>query len=183
MSTATSLITATEFQRMPDPGHPQELVRGVIVDMPPPRLRHGQVCGNVYHQVRLFADQLGLGHVVPNDSGVLTERDPDTVRGMDVAFIGYEKIPPGPLPANYLDVAPDAVFEVRSPSDRWSQIHKKIAEYLLMGVPAVYVLDPDTERVHCYYPDRPEQLLAADAEFVGSGVLQGLRLPVSKFFE
>jgi Uma2 family endonuclease len=183
MSLATSLITAAEFARMPDPGHPQELVRGVIVNMPPPKLRHGQVCGNVYLLLRLFADQHQRGHVVPNDTGVVTEQDPDTVRGMDVALIGYSKIPRGPLPKNYLEFAPDAVFEVRSPSDRWKDLHRKVAEYLNLGVPCVYVLDPDQCRIYCFYPDQPEEILGAADEFVGIGPLAGFCVPVAKFFE
>lgn len=37
------LISAEEFARMPNPldGSRQELVRGVIVTMPPPGFRHG----------------------------------------------------------------------------------------------------------------------------------------------
>jgi Uma2 family endonuclease len=184
MSIASSLLTAAEFGRLPDPGHPQELVRGVVVNRPPPKLRHGQVCGNVYHYLRIFVDQNRLGHVVPNDTGVITEQEPDTVRGMDVAFISYNKIPSGPLPKDYLKTAPDAVFEVRSPSDRWKYIHQKVAEYLDLGVPAVYVLDPDSERVHCYSLDQPDEILTRGEELVvGDGPLAGFRVPVAKLFE
>lgn len=183
MSIATSLTSASQFAVLPDPGHPQELVRGVIVDMPPPRLRHGQVCGNVYFQLRLFVEQRRLGHVITNDSGIVTEHDPDTVRGMDVAFISYAKIPAGPLPKNYLEIAPDAVFEVRSPSDRRSEILRKVSEYVGLGVPAVYVLDPDTERVHCYFPDQPDAILEAADELIGAGALAGFRVSVAKLFE
>ena len=65
---------------------------------------------------RQFCDEHNLGHVVSNDSGVVTERDPDTVRGADVAFYSYGRVPPGPFPRGYLAVAPELVFEVRSPT-------------------------------------------------------------------
>ena len=45
MATAERPMTAAEFGRRPDPGHPEELVRGRIVAMPPPDRRHGKVCG------------------------------------------------------------------------------------------------------------------------------------------
>jgi Uma2 family endonuclease len=183
MSVASSLITASEFARMPDPGHPQELVRGVVIDMPPPKPRHNQICGNVFFQLRLYADKNQLGHVLPNDTGVITEHDPDSVRGPDVMFISYAKVPSGPLPPTYFTVAPDAVFEVRSAGDRWSELHRKVAEYLLLGVPAVYVLDPETSRVHCFYPDDAQQILEASDEFVGVGPLSGFRVPVARFFD
>lgn len=182
MATVTRLMTAAEFGNLPDPGHPQELVRGVIVNMPPPKSRHGQVCGRVTYLLMTYAEQHQLGHVLSNDSGVITEQNPDTVRGADVCFYGYKKVPPGPLPSVYLDVPPDTVFEVLSPSDRWPDVHQKIAEYLHLGVSAVYVLDPKTSQVHAYFSDSPGQVLTVDDEFVGVGPLTGLRIPVERFF-
>ena len=62
--------------------------------MPPPTPRHGQICGKA-DRLRDFADEHDLGHVLCNDSGVITERDPDTVRGADVSFYSYAKVPRG----------------------------------------------------------------------------------------
>lgn len=181
MSIATTLLTAAEFADMPDPGHPQDLVRGVIVDMSPPKFRHGKVCVRIAHLLIEYVDAHDLGHVLGNDSGVITENNPDTVRGADVCFVSFSKVPRGTEP-DYLAVPPDAVFEVLSPSDRWSEVHRKVAEYLLMGVPAVYVLDPDLERVQCYYPNSPEEILDSKSELRGIGVLAGFSVAVAKFF-
>ena len=182
MSIATSLLSAAEFGNLPDPGHPQELVRGAIVDVPPPKLRHGEVCANIIYELKHFCRGKELGRVFGNDFGIITERNPDTVRGADVGFISFAKIPPGPLP-NYLEIPPVALFEVLSPSNRPGEVHRKVGEYLDMGVPAVYVVDPDTSRVHCHYPDRPETTLAATDIFVGIGVLAEFRVAVGRFFE
>jgi len=49
MSTAsvnTPLLTTEQFAERPDPGHPEELVRGRIVPTPMPKPRHGEICGN-----------------------------------------------------------------------------------------------------------------------------------------
>jgi hypothetical protein len=44
MATASQVLyTAEEFARRPDPGYPEELVRGKIVSMPVPKPRDGQV--------------------------------------------------------------------------------------------------------------------------------------------
>jgi len=67
-----------------------------------------------------FVEEHDLGHATSNDSWVLVGRNPDTVRGGDVAHYSYGRVPQGPLPAGYLDVVPELVFEVRSPTDRWS---------------------------------------------------------------
>src|SRR6478609_7246048 len=101
MATAETLLTAEEFGRRPDPGYPEELVQGRIIAMPPPDRRHGQVCGQAYYLLRQHVDERDLGHVLSNDSGIITERDPDTVRGADVAYHSYARLPKGPLPAGY----------------------------------------------------------------------------------
>ena len=66
--------------RRPDPGHPEELVQGRIITMPPPQPRHGQVCVKVIRILDRYVEEHDLGQVLSNDSGVITERDPDTVR-------------------------------------------------------------------------------------------------------
>src|SRR5207244_1669587 len=134
MSIVQTLLTAEEFARLPDRGRPTELVRGRIVEMNVPFPRHGQVCGQTAYLLKDYLRTDDRGQVVTNDSGVITERDPDTVRGGDVCFYSYTRVPKGPLPQGYLSVVPDAVFEVRSPDDRWSKITAKVAEYLNAGV-------------------------------------------------
>ena len=39
---------------------------------------------------------------------------------------------------------PVAVFEILSPDDRYTRLMVKLREYARMGVPAIYVVDPDT---------------------------------------
>jgi Uma2 family endonuclease len=117
------LLTAEEFGSRPDPGYPEELVRGRIEAMSPlPQARHGQVCNKVGRILGNHADQHDLGHVLSNDSDVITGRGPDTVRGADIAFYSYNKLPKVPLPATYPDVSPDLIIEVLSPDDRWSRV-------------------------------------------------------------
>ncbi len=70
MATAEMLMTAEEFGRRPDPGHPEELVRGRIVAMPPPDRRHGKVCARTTGILDHFVVEHDLGHVMSNDSGV-----------------------------------------------------------------------------------------------------------------
>jgi Uma2 family endonuclease len=52
-----------------------------------------------------------------------------------------------------------------------------------MGVTAVYVVDPETRRVHCYYPDLSPEILSDSDVLVGVGILAEFRVSVAKFFE
>lgn len=167
MATAERLITAEEFSRLPDDGRRYELVRGVLVEMNMPKPRHGQVCGRVQAYVFNFCNDR-LGHVLSNDSGILTERDPDTVRGADVCFYPYSKLPPGPLGTDYLPFPPDVVFEVLSPDDRPVKVMRKTREYLAAGVLAVVIIDPD---------DRAIEIHRANGQVEIVGMNDALKLP------
>ena len=134
MATITSLLTAEEYARLPDPGHPTELIQGQVISRPPPMPRHGELCAQIVYLLRRFLEDHPLGRVLSNDSGVVTERNPDTVRGADIAYYSFQRVPKGPLPDGLLSVAPELVFEVLSPEDRWREVHVKVAEYLHTGV-------------------------------------------------
>ena len=184
MSIATTLITAEEYAKMPDTGRPTELVRGRIVEMNVPIPKHGYVCLNAGAILRDFVRRSDLGRAFSNDSGVITERDPDTVRGPDVWYVSYQKLPKGPLPDKYLDVVPDLAIEVLSPDDRWSRVFKKVSEYLCLGVPVVCVLDPDSQTAELFYPDAPgRHTLSADDELTFPEVLPGFSVRVGELFK
>ncbi len=178
-----ALLTAEEFLRLPDDGVPKELVRGKVVPVNVPFPRHGQVCGKVMRVLGRFLDGHDLGHLVSNDSGVVTEHNPDTVRGADVAFYSYSRLPRGPLPERYVDVVPELVFEVRSPTDRWREVLAKVIEYLDAGVTTVCVLDPARQTVHAYNNDLPDRIFRAEEELALPEVLGDFRAPVRLFFE
>jgi Uma2 family endonuclease len=154
MATVDQLMTAEEFAKLPDDGRRYELVRGVLVEMNMPKPRHGQVCGRVQAYVFMFCDGR-LGHVLSNDSGVITERNPDTVRGADICYYPYAKVAPGPLGNDYLDVPPDVVFEVLSPDDRPMRVMRKTREYLDAGVLAVVVIDPRDQEIEIHRSNQP----------------------------
>jgi Uma2 family endonuclease len=187
MSTASvttpGLLTAEEFARRPDPGRPEELVRGRVVPMPMPKPRHGEICGK---SVRIFGnwvDDHDLGRVLSNDAGVITERGPDTVRGADVSFYSFARVPKGPLPDRYLDTPPELIVEVLSPNDRWPKVLAKVAEYLDAGTVVVLVLDDQRRMAHEYRADGTTRLYGADDDLTLPDLLGEFRVRVGLFFE
>jgi Uma2 family endonuclease len=143
------LLTAEEFGRMPDDGTCQELVRGRIVCSPFPFPYEGYVCAQIIGSMGQFVEQGSLGAVLGN-IGIITERDPDTVRAGDVCFFRKHRLP-AELPRDrYLDIVPDLVVEVRSPSDRWRKVLAKVSEYLTAGVSVVIVADIKSDSVLVY---------------------------------
>jgi Uma2 family endonuclease len=181
---AQKLITADEFIKLPDPadGSKQELVQGEIVTMPPTGNRHGEVQLAIGSILRRFVKEHGLGRVTV-ESGVRTERDPDTVRGPDVAFWSSERVPLTEKPVGYPEVAADLCVEVVSPHDRISELRRKAGEYLTNGVRMVWIADPQDQSVTIYRMPGEGQLLSDNAEITGEDVLPGFRCRIGEFFE
>jgi Uma2 family endonuclease len=183
MTRTATLLTAEEYARLPDIGQPTELVRGRVVAGNWPTPRHGQICSKVGRLVGNHAAEHHLGHVVSNDSGIQTGCDPDTVRGADVAFYSFARVPPGPMPQGYLAVVPELVFEVRSPTDLWKKVHVKVGEYLDAGVTVVCVLDEQTHTAHVYHAEEFPRILTDSEELTFPGILGDFRVAVERFFE
>jgi Uma2 family endonuclease len=177
------LMTAEEFGKRPDPGYPEELVRGRVIAMTVPDRRHGYVCLNVGRILGEFVAKRGVGRVMSNDSAIITERNPDSVRGADVAYYSFERLPKGPLAPGYGPEVPELVVEVRSPSDRWRDIHEKVTEYLNAGVTLVIVLDPGPNTAHLFGADDAPRMLGAEDELILPGILEEFRVRVGDFFE
>ena len=177
------LLSAVEYLKLPDRGIPTELVRGRVLEMNVPAPRHGEICANITTLINPYVRGQGMGRIVSNDGGILTERDPDTVRGGDVAYYSYNRVPQGPLPAGYLDVVPELVFEVRSSTDRWPRLLAKAAEYLDAAVTVVCLLDQVSETVQVYRADELPFTLHADDELHLPDILGELCIPVRRFFE
>ena len=113
----------------------------------------------------------------------MTQRDPDTVRGPDVAYYSYQRIPQGPLPEEYWPASPELTVEVRSRNDRWKDVLQKVAEYLSANVLTVAVIDPVPKRVHLYSADNEATILNSTDLLTFPDVLPGFELVVERLFE
>lgn len=179
----TKLMTAKEFAALPDPpdGSKQELVRGVIVTMPPPQFPHGNCQGNVYFVLKMYARQTNNGWVTV-ETGVVTERDPDTMRGPDVAYWSNERLPPEQMPEGYPEVAPDLAVEVLPPSNTRARVREKIREYFRSNVRMVWMVDPEERAVTVYRRPGSGLVLWDDAMLTGEEVLPGFSCAVADLF-
>lgn len=183
MATVDTLLTAEQYALLPEIGRPTELIRGRIIEMNPPGPWHGYVCGTIYFLVRTFVGGHDLGRVISNDSGVITERGPDTVRGADVCYYSFQRLPRGELQPGYVDVVPELIFEVRSQYDRWVEMLRKAAEYLNAGVLVVCLVDPPRKRVMVCEKDEMPRILGADEVLTLPTVLPGFEVLVARLFE
>jgi Uma2 family endonuclease len=179
---AQKLITAEEFMNMPDPedGSRQELLQGVIITMPPPQGRHGVCCMEVARLISNHVKANKLGFTTCNDAGFISERDPDSVRGPDVAFYGHQRVTE--IPNGYFEVSPDLAVEVLSPNDADSRVQEKVRHYLKHGVSMVWLVDPRLQIVTVYRHLKRAQTLKESDTLLGEDVLPGFSCGVAEFF-
>jgi len=159
---------------------PTELVDGEIVEMVRPGARHGVVCAEVAFLLKTWNKANRRGRVAANDSGVITERGPDSVRGPDLFFIEDGRIPGG-VPIGWVEAAPNLCVEVLSPHDQWVNVLAKVQEYLTLGVDEVWVIDPESRQVHIFRRDVAPTVLT-EAENLTSAVLPGFACRVTDLF-
>ena len=158
-----------------------ELVRGEVRRMSPTGYLHGFVECNLGAALRTFVREKGLGRVLTGEVGIFTRRNPDTVRGVDVAYLSHERLSQLSS-SSYLDVAPELVVEVLSPDDRWSDVTEKLSEYFSIGVDRVWVADPRKRQVHVYRSPTSVEVVGEDDLLPGGDILPGLDLKVAEIF-
>lgn len=176
-------LTAEEYLALAPNGPPSELIRGEIVELNPPGRRHCRVCARVARLLGNFVEERNLGDVFSNDLGVVTERNPDTVRGADVACFLSSSGPDESDDPGYGTSPPFLVFEITSPSDRTERLLRKAAEYLAVGVAMVVNLDPARRRATVFVTEAPVLTLDAGDVLALPAPLAELRLTVGEWLQ
>ena len=116
------------------------------------------------------------------ETGFIIERDPDTVRAPDAAFVSKERLPPGEAQAGFLEMAPDLAVEVISPSDTASYVQAKVEQWLAAGTRLVWVIYPDSRSVTVYHSTGEGEVLSTDDTLDGAPVFEDLSVPVQDLF-
>jgi Uma2 family endonuclease len=181
MATTGKLMTAEELLRLPDDGMRHELIQGELRTMAPAGDEHGWVTSNLHIPLGTYVKAHRLGRVYAAETGFRLERDPDTVRAPDVAFVRQERLEAGALPG-YRPGAPDFAVEVLSPSDRPGEVAEKVAAWLAHGTRMVLVVHPRSRTVRVHRPDAPVRVLAESDTIDGEDVVPGWQLPVREVF-
>src|SRR5439155_2699643 len=158
-----------------------ELEGGEVVEVSRPGEKHAFVCCNVGAILGNYTFQRRKGYACSNNTGVMLERDPDTVRGPDVVLYDqvrrYDELNPG-----YSDRPPTLAVEVLSPNDKWGKVTRRITQFLSRGIAVVWLVDPEGQSVTVYRPNQLPQVFEGEDELTGGAELTEFRCRVSEFF-
>jgi len=181
--TTKTLMTAEELLAQSEQFGPCELVRGEIVPMTPAGPEHSGVAFNTGFLLSSWARHTRWGRVWGGETGLVTEHDPDTVRGADVVCISYTRCPKGQRPESFLAIPPELVVEVVGKRQSWRHVVHKVGEYLGFGVERIWVIDPKNQTVHVYRPDEEPKVFTAEDTLTDKQVLPEFSCKVAEFFE
>jgi len=170
-------MTADELLQLPSDGWRYELVEGELQKMSPTGERHGYIAAGITASLYTFVRARKLGRVYTADAGYRLSANPDTVRAPDVSFVSSERAEES---MRYMQGPPDLAVEVVSPNDTYSEIEKRIAEFLRAGASAVVIVDPSTKtaRIH-----RSSGVTAVAETIDLPDILPGWSLSLSELFD
>lgn len=174
------LTTADELLELACDGHDYELIAGELTPVSPVvgtsgrlELRVGRIVGN-------HVEQHGPTETYSSSTGFRSRRDPDTVLSPDVSFIRAGRVPTSEDEDHFIDVIPDLVIEVLSPSNRAGEVNANVLAYLDAGVALVWVMDPKRQPVVVWSSNRTARTLTADDILDGGDVPPGLSMRVGE---
>ena len=184
-TTTATKMTAQEFcdfaHREENENAWLELDCGEVIALDPPTRLMSFLTATFSALISKHTEDIGTCYAVCGDVGVILRRNPDTVRGADVAvFDDFASLTDKSL--HYDDVAPLLAVELLSPTERPMRIGRKIADYLAAGTKIVWLIDPEARTAIVYRPDRIPQVIEADGILDGEDVLPGFRRKLAYFF-
>ena len=171
-------ITEEELMRLPRDGRKWEMEDGRLTEVPT-SMRHEAIGYNLI--VLLGSFVRGHGFVSLGQGGFRMKDG--NVRAPDVSFTRKERFPGGHAPDTFGDLAADLCVEIISPSERRSQMSRKVREYFSTGAVQVWHVFPERQEVVVFTSPTDMQTLGADGILDAGGILPGFSCRVADLFE
>jgi len=157
-----------------------ELVDGTLVEKAI-GWQEALLAGVLLQWLRNFLDQKKLGVVTGADG--FTRLFKDTVRGPDVAFVNWNRLPDGRIPtAPIPDLVPNFVIEVLSIGNTYGEMSRKRREYFHAGVELLWLVEPRRRTVTIYRTSNEPEVIEEDGMLDGETVLPGWTVSCQELF-
>jgi len=136
-------------------------------------------------KLMIWAAEDGRGVVFGPDLGV---RFPDKVmRGPDTAWLSKERWNAARArkrkPVGFLKSCPEFIAELRSETDRASQVEAKMELWMARGAQLGWLIDPKRKLAMIYRPGQEPETLLRPEFLEGDGPIQGFRLEMRELWE
>ncbi len=180
LATKKKLWTDEELEALPKDGYKRELLDGELI-MSPVHANHGIICIRLAMLIGNFVQQHKLGEVFDSSTGFRLSED--LLLSPDISFASKSRLKKILIaPDKFLCGAPDLVIEVLSPSDRMTQINRKLDHYFEHGARLAWLINWPKEQVHIYTDDCIESLTRPNDVLTGGKILPGFKCKLNRIF-
>jgi Uma2 family endonuclease len=155
---------------------------GEVVIMPPAFSDTGNRNLKISQQLANWADQDGTGESFDSSSGFTLPNG--ATRSPDAAWVKLERwnALTADQKASFAPLCPDFVIELRSSSDRLSNLQDKMQEYMANGTSLGMLIDRKHRTVHIYRPNQEPEILDNPETVSGEPELPGFALRMAKIW-
>jgi Uma2 family endonuclease len=143
MATTSKTLSYREWLELPEAEGVEEVVRGVILKMPPNKWNHARVVEAIARQLRARLNPEAT-QVVTTVFGLVIRQEPLVLRVPDLAVFQTDRIVELD---GYIHSAPELVVEVLSPANTRAGRTEKLLDYESLGVPEVWVVSPEAQQL------------------------------------
>ena len=187
------MLSAEEFARtkfdLPEGGRWAELVSGEVRQFEAPDDSHGTIVLNL---TKALGEHLHSGNGTSDDDpgqrayacyelGLVTRRDPDTVRCPPVSiFIGGEAF--AEMDREVTESRPGLVIELATSNQRRAEMAERVLEWHAWGVTCVWIVNSIDKSVHVAEPGQVVEVRTTSETLAGPAALAGLEVPVRDLF-
>jgi Uma2 family endonuclease len=165
----TTLVSVEEYLRTSFPDADREYIDGRIVERNVGEVDHSDLQTAIAHYLRThYKKRIWAGVEVRVQVKKTRFRIPDIT-----VMLGSKP------DERIIRTPPVLAVEILSPDDRAGYLEEKINDYLIFGVPYIWVINPETRRAYIHTPTGSHE--------VRDGVLRaesaGIEVPLSEVFE
>ena len=176
-----TLMSADELLALPDDHLRHELIEGEITTITPAGHEHGEIVFRLSGLLWEFLRINPIGRAFGAETGFWIGSDPDTVRAPHVAFVSADRVAEVTARRGFGRGAPDLAAEVISADDTYTEVDRKVEQWLDAGVRLVWVVNPRTRKVVVHTPG--EMVTRAGGDTLDGGdVLPGFSCAVAELF-
>ena len=189
MTTKVRKLTYEEWLQLPETKQKCEVVDGVINMPPSPYPEHQWIEKDIFFRCEEFSRASRLGVFLPAPLDLVIQREPLRVRQPDIIFLNSERTGirerrdlQGRFP---LDVSPDMVMEVLSPSNTPREIESRLRDYKQAGAYQCWLFSPraETAEIIDLTGEEPRSIAVFSKEdILTSDLLPGFELNLSEIF-
>lgn len=180
----TDTLTFERYVETPLQGS-YAIVDGVLHPMPAPSWKHQRILGKIYRILLTFEESHGLGKAQMAPLDVVIRREPLRTRQPDALLISNERLADLD-PDEPLEVGPELVVEVLSPTESARSIREKLEDFAVIGVQEAWLVSPEAETIQVLRldPDGIDTVaVAASGQRFASRVFPGLEAAVDDLFQ